>query len=75
MMRHKEEHVAVRETLDAFKARINLTLSETEVNLLKSNLTDADAKHLVSIINEGRVKRLLLARNSLGDEAACAKAR
>jgi len=59
-------------TLSEFKAKMRLTSSETEINLLNRSLTDDDAKHLVAIINEGRVTKLMLAKNQLGDATACA---
>ena len=61
-----------RETLDAFRLRMNCPLHETELNLLHHGVTDADAHHLVALIEEGCVRKLLVAKNELSDETALA---
>ena len=53
---------------------MDIARSETTVNLHDRRLTDADAPHLVALLREGRVTKLLLTKNELGDATAHALA-
>ena len=69
------QQVKMPETLAQFKQRMCLCTNDTEANFLNRGLTDEDARHLIAIVAEGKVTRLLLAKNELGDATACALAR